>query len=187
LGTDRVHDWAELKRLWLSGKYKNIGAMAKGENISKSTLAKRAWEDKWIKKRDAIKEKVDAKIEEKTIQVTASKYAHIIEQHFKYADILIGLGFNNFKGKRKIKSESNALASIRLGAEMQRRALRGFAPDEDDAGLTPIAGPVFNQQINIYSELKPVNQVNQIADTISILVERGIIPPPKNSEVDDDE
>jgi hypothetical protein len=187
VGSDRLYDWAHLKRVWISGKYKSLRIMAEAEKVSYSTLCKRSAEYKWSERKERVKENAEQKVEEKVAQIAASRYTHIIEQQFKYADILIGLGFNSFKGKTKITSEANALSSIRLGLETQRRAVRGFAPDDEDATLTPIAGPVFNQQINIYADLKPVNQVNQIADTINILVDQGVIPSPKGGEVDGDE
>jgi hypothetical protein len=187
-GSEIKYNWAELKRDWLAGKYHTYKEMAKLTGVSLSTLTKRAWREGWFKHRKKVEANTELKVEEKIAKMAASKYAQIIERHLKYADILLALGFNSFKGKKKIRSEANALSSIRLGLETQRRAVRGFFPDDDEADevLNQGATHVFNQQINIYADMDQKVKETRIADTIQILVDSKVIPAPIGNGGDGD-
>lgn len=183
-GPENRHNWPELKRRWLSGEFVTLKEMSKKTGLSISTLSKRAAKDGWRNKKISVEAKAETKIEEKIIAITASRYSKIIERHLKYADILLGLGFNSFKGKTKISNESNALSSIRLGLETQRRAVRGFQPDDEETAETINSGnQIINQQINIYQNIDPESRMNQIAKTIEILAEEAkVLPKPKQGK-----
>lgn len=122
----KIHDWKKLKREWLAGKYKNLVEIQRAYKIPSSTFRKRVALEKWTELREKVEDRADEIFQEKAALSLAEQQVEILQQQMKYAKILIGLGFGNFKGKEKIEKESDAIRAIFSGAEMQLKAIEGF-------------------------------------------------------------
>jgi hypothetical protein len=141
------HDWNSLRKEWLSGKYQTLREMADAKKISQSTFKKRAAKEGWSDRRAEAREKADAIVEERLPKLIADRHLEMLEKQLSYSKVLVALGFANFKGKKRIARESDALRSISIGMDAQVRALKELR--ERDAEPPADNGPEVNVNVNI--------------------------------------
>jgi hypothetical protein len=150
---NRKHDWEKLRLEWLSGKYKNLRAMARELGISEATILNRAAKDGWRDQRLQLEEKVAEKSEAEIIKIKVRRNVEIFEKQLKYAQVMLGLSLNTFKGKTKLSKDSDAISMLRLALETQLRALQALSNAENDKSETT---NMTNVQVNINNDGNPI-------------------------------
>jgi hypothetical protein len=148
MGANRTRDWAKLRQDWLAGKYLNLADMAKRRRIPLSSLHKRSASEKWMERREKVEERTEEIVVEKKAEMQATRRVEIIEKQLKYAQVLIGLSLNTFRGKKKLKRESDGISMLRLALETQMRALKELR-DGEEAPIPEFKGGDLNVNVNI--------------------------------------
>jgi hypothetical protein len=198
------HDWRALEREFLSGKWPTLEAMSKpkkqgGTGISISTLRKQAASRKWNERGTEVERKA-AEIAEDLIALDIAKEQRDARRRARKLGLLlqdIGSARLSQQVKRKgvvktrpLKSESAAIAAIRLGVDLERMALAGSVPDDPPTPPQPAGGLHFigPTQVNIgpgpqqvarprFRELTP-DELELLARGESLPIKDGDAKPP---------
>lgn len=100
--------------------------------VSEPTLMSWIKKFNWHERGDELDRKAFAKLEQKVVEAKAKRTIEMVENHFKYGQMLVNVGGNYISDRNnKIRHHTEAAQLMKLGIDTQRTA-EGMAISKND-------------------------------------------------------
>jgi hypothetical protein len=171
--SDRIfYDWVKIKKLYMSQKYPNIGAMCKENGWAKRYITKRITEKGWVKEKRAMIARAEARVDREVEEEKFEELKSVQIRHIKIGKLMQNRGVAFLSKVKEADCYKNAVLSAEAGTRVELRAY-----DKNTGGDTNVT--ILNQQNVVNSTVveHAENIGGHCAEILDILDRAGAIKP----------